>query len=256
MFGAAVAAWARRRGAHLVRRLRLGVRYVRAALPVRLRPRRADHRGRHATPVARSRVSYTSRRRSSRSMSRWTRCITSSVIAPSLRSDSDRLPLGLEQLAPQPLVLLPSAPRRLRRRRRRSARAKRFARKRYWPRRARRCRRAPSPPRTSSSSRASAASAALMRAFASSRSAPPSSTGTFSSRTSGGSVSPCPTSVTRMTANVRKTIRSRCGQVGRQRERGGERDRAADARPRDDDGRLPRRVRVALAHAPEEQRGT
>ena len=39
MFGAAAAAWARRRGAHVVRRLRLGVRHGRPAVPVRERPR-------------------------------------------------------------------------------------------------------------------------------------------------------------------------------------------------------------------------
>ena len=39
-------------------------------------------------------------------MSRCTRCITSSVITPSLRSADHRLALGLEQLAAQPLVLL------------------------------------------------------------------------------------------------------------------------------------------------------
>ena len=38
-------------------------------------------------------------------MSRWTRCITSSVITPSLRSADHRVPLGVEQLAPEPLVL-------------------------------------------------------------------------------------------------------------------------------------------------------
>ena len=51
---------------------------------------------------------------------------------------------------------------------------------------------------------------ALIRAFASSRSAETSS-GRRSARISSGSVRPCPTSVTRMTTNVRNTIRSRPG---------------------------------------------
>ena len=42
-------------------------------------------------------------------------------------------------------------------------------------------------------------------------------------------------------------------EAGREGERGRERHRAADARPRDHGRRLPRRVRVALADAPEEE---
>ena len=57
---------------------------------------------------------------------------------------------------------------------------------------------------------------------------------TPSQRISGGSVSPCSTSVTKITAKVRKRIRSRCGKSLRERERGGQRDRAAHARPADD----------------------
>ena len=60
-----------------------------------------------------------------------------------------------------------------------------------------------------------------------------------------GSVSPCPTSVARITANVRKTIRSRPGngvaavRLERQRQRGRERHGAAHSGPGDEDGAAP-----------------
>ena len=61
---------------------------------------------------------------------------------------------------------------------------------------------------------------------------------TPSRRTSHGRVRPWPTSVARMTQNVRKMTRSRSGKSSARRERRRQRDRAAHPRPRDDEDRL------------------
>ena len=58
-------------------------------------------------------------------------------------------------------------------------------------------------------------------------------------RISGGSVSPCSTSVTKITANVRKIEQVALREVQRERERGRQRDRAAHPGPAADDPQLP-----------------
>ena len=95
---------------------------------------------------------------------------------------------------------------------------------------ARRCPRASSPRRRARRSASSAASTAARRPSSSSRSSAPSSR-TPRRRISAGSVSPCRTSVVKITANVMSRTTSRCGKSARQRERRGERHRAAHARP-------------------------
>ena len=152
---------------------------------------------------------YTSSRESSRSRSRWTRCMTSSAIRPSLPQRDDRrcAPPRAARAAARwygQRALLDAR----RRRRRRTARGSGRCRNWYAPRSRSAVSARTVPSSISSSSRAIAASAAWMRAFASSFTSSPSSSSP-SARITSGSDSPCTTSVASTTQKARKTIRSR-----------------------------------------------
>ena len=112
---------------------------------------------------------------------------------------------------------------------------------------------------SSSSTRPSAALAITSRARISSSSSSVPSSMTPRRRISHGSVRPCPTTVTRISAKVMNWISSRPGSGSpasvfeRQRQRRGQRDRAAHARPAADDAEAPARAARALRGAPVER---
>ena len=189
---------------------------------------------------------YESSRAASRSRSRCTRCITLSSITPSLRSVEQRGVLGGEELAHHALVGGRALLDRAHRRRRRTGARKRSRRNPSEPRRRSAVCGCTVPSSRSSSSRASAASAVRMRALASSRSAPPSSL-TSEHADQAGQREPLEDERREDDREREEDDQVALREVARQRERGDERDRAADAGPRDERRVLPRRVRIVLA---------